>query len=291
MNYSWIRPLGRRIVTLGFLLLTSPWTGTAGEYAVVGDGGHWNARTQTVRDSILAAGLLDLVMPGDNLYKGTSYEVPWAPWRDHGFRFPVVAIGNHHAGYAREVEYFGMPGEFYSVRPEPGVHFIVLNSDNPNTVRTQAEFLRRELSETLDPLVFVVFHHPPVTVTSFHAWTEKRRFHQEITPILVQNKTRLTALLVGHDHVATWLNWGDLPVFVSGATHEVRRADVLDGRQRGMEVRTVFLSKKKPIWLKLTTEPRQEKATFEFIRAEDSRLECRTSLVRGTRLATRCQNE
>ncbi len=263
----------------------------AKEYAVIGDAGHWNSKTELTRDSIKAAGIFDLVMPGDNLYKGESYDKPWAPWRSEGFRFTVVAIGNHTAGYEAEVDYFKMPGEFFSVRPEPGVHFIVLNSDNERTVQAQATFLEQELIQTSDPVVFVVFHHPPVSVTGFHSWTEKRAFHEATTPILLKHRKKLTALLVGHDHIASWLNVAGLPVFVSGATHEVRRAQPIDATQRGLPVRTAYLSKRKPVWLKLNVDAAQAKSSFEFIRAEDQRLECQVTLTTGARMAPQCQNE
>ncbi len=258
------------------LLLACPaW---AGSYAVIGDAGLWNAKTRGVRDSIHRADIHDLVMPGDNLYRGRSYDTHWAPWREKGFTFPVVAIGNHNGGYAEEIEYFGMPGEFYSVHPEPGVLFIVLNSDNTRSIRRQTEFLRKELTQAREKLIFVVFHHPFATISPRHEWEEKEDFHLSTTPLLLAWRNKITAVLLGHDHLATWFEMDGLQAFVSGAAHEVLATQPVTGRQRGLRIKTQCLLGSQPSWLRLETDPKNGIAHFDFIRAQDDTIQCSASL-------------
>ncbi len=283
-----------RFWLLAFLTL-APTVVTAGEYALVGDAGHWNSFTRKVRDAIQGTGILDLVMPGDNLYEGDSYEVPWSPWRSHGFRFPVVAIGNHHGGYAREIAYFNLPGEYYSVRPEPGVLFIVLNSNHQKIANEQARFLEQELSSSRESLIFVVFHHPLVTLTENHEWTEKEVFHRATTPILLKHRNKITALLLGHDHIAAWFDVGGLPTFVSGATHEALDPGPAPTIQRGLRVKERFIGPAVPQWIKLNTDAPKKTAVFEIVRADTGDMECRVTLSRqGSRTnqqSEHCQNE
>ena len=77
------------------------------KFAVVGDAGLWNSNSQSLLASIVKFETKKMVMPGDNIYSGT-YEKAWTPWKNAGITFDVVAIGNHHLGYANEVKYFGM---------------------------------------------------------------------------------------------------------------------------------------------------------------------------------------
>ncbi|MFN9068247.1 MAG: hypothetical protein ACK5V3_13525, partial [Bdellovibrionales bacterium] len=65
------------------------------QMAVVGDAGKPGNEMEALKQSLLQAGQKVLVMPGDNLYKGTD-EKAWDSWKQEGFQFPVVAIGNHH---------------------------------------------------------------------------------------------------------------------------------------------------------------------------------------------------
>jgi hypothetical protein len=281
------------IVTVATLSISS-FSTFAAEYAIVGDGGEWNQQTRLVRDSIRATGILDLVMPGDNLYDGDSYDTPWAPWRSYGFRFPVVAIGNHHGGYAQEVAYFNLPGEYYSVQPETGVLFIVLNSNHQKITDEQTEFLERELGNTRATLVFVVFHHPPVTVSPAHDWEERRKFHVATTPVMLKYRDRITALLLGHEHLAAWYDIGGIQTIVSGATHEFRAAPAIDEEQRGLHVRSRYTGQAAPHWVKLNTQVSRATATFEFIRADRRSVACRTRLAspRSRQPSdSHCQNE
>jgi hypothetical protein len=83
-------------------------------WGIIGDAGLW-PESRVTRDSLLADQVLNLIIPGDNIYDlKASYESIWAPWSSVGFDFDIVALGNHTKGYSEEVRFFKMPGEYYT---------------------------------------------------------------------------------------------------------------------------------------------------------------------------------
>ena len=109
-----------------------------------------------------------------------------------------------------------MPAEFYSRVLNDTARFIVLNSDNSANVKEQAAFLDKELQAA--QMIFVVFHHPSLTVAhNGHIWTEKKAFQQAVRPIFAKYRAKITALIVGHDHLASLHHFDDLPVVLSAA--------------------------------------------------------------------------
>jgi hypothetical protein len=174
------------------------------QMAVIGDAGRTTPSSRLVRESIAKSGIQRLVLPGDNLYSG-SYQSVWNPWISARLSFDVVAIGNHNGGYRQETAFFSMPSEYYA-KVIDGARFLVLNSDNESTAAAQANWLNTELRSAREPLVFVVYHHPSYTISTFHNWEEKAVFQRALRPVIWANRAKITALLVGHDHVATMLN-------------------------------------------------------------------------------------
>src|SRR4051812_22540029 len=84
-------------------------------FAVIGDAGDWNDSAALVQSSIVAGNVSNLILPGDNLYNPLlSYSQVWGHWSQRGFRFSVVALGNHYKTYQSEMAYFKMPGEYYA---------------------------------------------------------------------------------------------------------------------------------------------------------------------------------
>ncbi|MES2803664.1 MAG: hypothetical protein V4654_14325, partial [Bdellovibrionota bacterium] len=151
---------------LGFVISFLTLTVSAEElkFAVLGDAGRWNTNAQIVQTSILKYNTHRLIMPGDNLYSGT-YEKVWAPWKSAGFTYDVIAIGNHTLGYAKEVKFFEMPGEFFSKSYLNGdLQFLVLNSDNTANVNQQMTWFEQQLQNSTAKQVFVVYHHPSLTI-------------------------------------------------------------------------------------------------------------------------------
>jgi hypothetical protein len=169
--------------------------------SLLGDAGRWNASTKKLKESMERVGVRSLVMPGDNLYSGT-YDSAWGPWFKSGFDFPVVAIGNHNDGYQKEIQFFSMPSEIYAKTLDGFLKFIVLNSDNKKNVDTQMDFLNKELAGATEPFVFVVYHHPTYTLTKDHTWPERREFQDAIRPVLSKYRQKITAVVLGHDHIA-----------------------------------------------------------------------------------------
>ncbi len=244
---------------------------TTASFAIIGDAGKFNSNTKLARDSIARSGVKDLVLPGDNLYSGT-YSQHWTPWSD--FEFSVVAIGNHNDGFANEVKFFEMPGEYY-VKTVQGVRFIVLNSENKKSYAQQASWFEKQLQDKTAPLpTYVVWHHPPYTVTSFHDWEERRDFQEAMRPLLKKYRERITALLVGHDHIGASYCLDTLPMIVSGAIWETRTPQKMsywdkDGTR--VEQRWIY-PEDTIVWAKLDVDSESKESNLSFIRAEDDQV-------------------
>lgn len=280
---------------LAALLLLLSSQALAASYAVVGDGGHWNAMARSVRDSILRdSGTRALILPGDNLYDvAKTYEQVWSPWSSKGLVFDVVAIGNHTRGYAEETRFFRMPGEYYARSEGALVRFLVLNSDNERTAAAQAQWLDQELTNARERFVFPVYHHPTYTVTSYHNWKEKAAFQRTIRPVLRKHRARITALLLGHDHIASLVTFDDLPAVVSGAVHETRAPERWNDTQDGVAVRTQWIFPRRAYWVRLRLPDEGAEAQAEFVRADNDQVSCGVRIATGKPavLSSRCAEE
>ncbi|MBI4404642.1 MAG: metallophosphoesterase [Deltaproteobacteria bacterium] len=257
------------------LFVTFNYPAEGQQYAILGDAGEWNTQTQSVRDSIQSSSIDRLVLLGDN-YRvpfGT-YEEVWAGWK--GFQFPVVAIGNHTLSYSAEMKFFKMPGEYYSFK-DGEVLFLVLNSDNASTAVIQAEWFDDELSHATERFIFVVFHHPPYTI--HHSWTEKRAFHERIRPIIKRHRSKITALLAGHDHIASLTMLDDFPMFISGAVFEALPALPKDYiADDGTHVQSLWRYSQVPHWLRLDIKEKADTAWFNFVQANPGTVVCTVSV-------------
>ncbi|MFN8847895.1 MAG: metallophosphoesterase family protein [Bdellovibrionales bacterium] len=258
------------------------------QMAVVGDAGKPGNEMEALKQSLLQAGQKVLVMPGDNLYKGT-YEKAWDSWKQEGFQFPVVAIGNHHDGYDKEVAYFGMPGEYYS-RVIQGVRFIVLNSDNEENVSEQFRWLEKEILRAQEKHLFLVYHHPTFTVTQDHVWQERREFQIYMRQFLKTYHQRITALLLGHDHISTFVQFGPLVAMVAGSGRTLRDATPVNYNEEGFQVRTLYLAPKVQHWGILHFESASDKMRAGFVRVGDQKVVCAIDLSqKQVRMARSCQ--
>ncbi len=247
---------------------------------ILGDSGRWNASTKRLKESMERIGVQRLVMPGDNLYSGT-YDAAWSPWFKSGFEFPVVAIGNHNSGYANEIQYFNMPGEIYAKTVDGLMRFIVLNSDNRKNVADQIDFLDSELTAATEPFVFIVYHHPTYTLTRDHTWTERREFQEAIRPILAQHRNKITAVVVGHDHIASMGHFGDLPYILSGAGQNLRRGSAVNNVQDGVRVKSEWLVGSEEIWIQLEAAEHKSSVELKAIRAKDDQVLCTAEISTG----------
>lgn len=191
-------------------------------YAIVGDAGIRNSTTEALRKNLAANNMFNLIVPGDNLYLPTSsYSATWDVWKKEGFQFSLVAIGNHNKGYAEEVAYFNMPGEYYAVESK-GALFLVLNSDNKNNYAQQIAWLDKALTQSTYPLTFVIYHHPSITLSDTHNWEERRGFQDGMRAIIKKHANKITSLIVGHDHSAGVFTLDQVPMILSGASWESR---------------------------------------------------------------------
>jgi predicted phosphodiesterase len=271
----------RIIVLLLSSVCTSALPAANLKFGVIGDAGLWNSNSEGVQKSMIRSSVKNLILPGDNLYHSTYADV-WGHWTQKGFSFDVVAIGNHTAGYPQEIAFFRMPAEFFSVVKGTS-RFIVLNSDNKTNVPAQAAFLEAELTRATESSVFIVYHHPTYTLSRTHVWTEKSDFQLAVRAIFKRFRSKITALVVGHDHLALLAHFGDLPVILSGAVQEVRADTPRSGVQDGVQVTTNWFFDGSPYWAQLEIPATGRTVQVDFIRASDDQKSCSISIKTGER--------
>lgn len=273
------------IASLCLLFGPPAWSGTA-SFGIIGDGGDWNKNSREVRDSILRQGVGRLILPGDNLYDlRTSYEDAWGPWLSKKLILDIVAIGNHNLSYAAEVRYFNMPGEYYAAAvPEADALFLVLNSDDSRTAQKQASWFEEQLAGAAERFVFVVYHHPPYTLTENHSWKERAAFHRATRPALWNYRKKISAVIVGHDHVAAAVSADGLPILVSGAVIQAKAMAPVNEYQHGVHVRTEWEYDGTLHWARLDLDSDASSAIVKFIRAKDDVVTCRVRIVPGRRM-------
>lgn len=269
---------GLTTTLLSSTLLMSSWAWGAIEYGIVGDAGRTTDNAALVRQSLVKEGVFELIMPGDNLYSST-YDKVWAPWIKSGFKFNTVAIGNHNLGYANEVRFFKMPGEYYT-KVQDKMRLIVLNSDNSKTVKEQMAFLEKTLKDSTEDLIFLMYHHPSYTVSTDHTWDEKKEFQNSIRPLLKKYRNKLTAILVGHDHLASLIQFGDLPVVLSGAVQNIRIDKPINYNENGINIKTLWYFDHTPHWVKMTLAS-SNSVQVDFIKAQNNKVGCTALLITG----------
>lgn len=153
------------------------------QFMILGDAGRWNTNSKMLLESASKLNVKKMIMPGDNLYSGT-YDQAWGPWKKAGFTFDIIAIGNHNAGYAKEIKFFEMPGEYFAKEYANGdLLYLVLNSDNTKNIDQQMTWLKAQLENSSARQIYLVYHHPSLTVAS-HKWTEKKAFQLKLHQVL-----------------------------------------------------------------------------------------------------------
>lgn len=261
----------------------------AQSYGIIGDSGQETSLAKMSRQSILRSGVRKLILPGDNLYDlSKSYDEIWQRWTDLGFTFDVVAIGNHTLGYKPEMAFFKMPEEYYA-KVEDQARFLVLNSDHQSNAQEQADWLEMQLSSAREKFVFVTFHHPPSTISDRHTWQEKKKFFQKIRPVLMRNASKITALIVGHDHIASILSWANIPLIVSGAAAESLRPKYINSNEDGIPVKTLWKFNDTAHWARIDLLDNSE-AWLMFIDSKSDKISCSVQLAPVFQLRSNCAN-
>lgn len=276
-----------------FLLFLIVFTSSSGfseelKMAIIGDAGLWNSHSKALMNSILKYETKNLVMPGDNVYSGT-YEKAWSPWQEAKMSFDVIAIGNHNLGYAKEVKFFKMPAEYYSKSYLNGsILYLVLNSDNVSSAVEQLSWFEQQLKNTTAQQIYVVYHHPSLTVGG-HKWTEKKNFQIKMRELLKKYRQKITAVIVGHDHVAALINFDSLPVIVSGSGQSPDNGTAVNNVQEGVQVRSMIYLTAQPYWVQQITSGGNV-SEFNFIRAKDNKVLCKVVIETGLRETHSCVN-
>ena len=238
-------------------------------FAVVGDAGVRTKTTEALRNILKANNLNQILMLGDNQYLPyESYEYIWDIWKQQGFQFPLVAIGNHNTGYDKEVKYFQLPGEYYA-KEFNGALFVVLNSDNEKNYKEQIKWADQVLAQSTYKLNFVIYHHPSVSLTKNHKWEERLNFQMGMRSIIKKYATKITALMNGHDHAAGFYLLNNVPLILSGASFEEKSLSSPVIKDFGFNVTQGWGSKGGYWWSKLDYNSSTQEVWIHYYRFDN----------------------
>ena len=251
----------------------------AASYGVIGDAGHWNNNSKGVRDSMISYGVKDLVMPGDNIYDTSlDYDIVWGPWIEKGFKFSVVALGNHYLDIPMEMEFFNMPAKFF-YKDFDDTRFIVLDSETMDVLGQQKSFLEDALSSSDKNFNIIVYHHPMASISYRHGWRERESFHLTMRPVLKKWSKKINLIINGHDHIASLFTYDELPVLVSGAVFESISAPAFSYQQEdGGYVLTRWVNNEGYYWVKLDTDISKDLIELTFVRSDVGQESCKVIL-------------
>ena len=246
------------------------------EFGLAADLGKKNQNQKLVLESLLTRHIDKLIMAGDNLYQTNStYEETWSEYTKNKISFAVTAIGNHNLGYKTEMSFFQMPGEYYVKTYGKRIQFIVLNSDNADNVAEQFKFLEKTLQASDEKNInFLVYHHPTYTISRFHKWNEKKEFQLKMRDIFKKYKNKITAVLIGHDHLTSLGHFGDIPYILTGATQDTRSDKPTNNTQDGVPVSTEWFFKGNPTWAKLVIDDKTSRISLQFVDAKKKQAVC-----------------
>ncbi len=267
------------LLTLIFVIFTSNIFASSSAlespFAIIADAGNKTPEIAKVKKSILNGKVSNLILPGDNLYNlKHTYQDVWGSWISKGFKFPVVALGNHYLSVSEELRFFNLKKSYYLKESKNGM-FIILDSEQESLVDEQVDWLKEQLTKEFNKKIVLVFHHPPVTISYRHNWWEKKNFHNKILPIILKFKRKIDLILVGHDHITSLFTINNIPVVISGATMEIIGTDSKDyfDEKRGLAVKTHWhFNNHDPYWTRLDIA--KDHLWINFINAKTGNVEC-----------------
>lgn len=253
----------------GVVLLFCSLANAGSSFAVLGDTGKWNSNAQMVLAAILKTKIRNLILPGDNIYDTEkTYSEIWNPWTQAGFVFEMVALGNHTRGYAEEVAFFKMPGEYFS-KVVDDVRFVVINSDDRVHFEKQGKWLEDQIKTSKEKMLFIVLHHPPYTATQFHNWKEREKVLTSVRLFLSRYPEKITGVIAGHDHIAALMTAGEIPIVISGAAQDQRPGEIMNYVDGGVKVQTRWLYPGSPHWVRFETDTKNAKNGQAWVHFEN----------------------
>jgi predicted phosphodiesterase len=168
-----------------------------------------------------------VIMLGDNLYGSErpqdyarKFEVPYKPLLDAKVDF-YAALGNHDDPTQRMYQPFNMNGERYYTFTKGPVEFFVLDSNYLDP--KQADWLRRQLSESRSPWKIAYFHHPLYSSGGRHGSETDLRAILE--PLFVEYG--VSVVFAGHEHFYERIRpQKGITYFTSGGAAKLRAGNI-----------------------------------------------------------------
>jgi hypothetical protein len=151
------------------------------------------------------------------------------------------------------------------------------------------KWLEEQLKNSTAQQIYLVYHHPSLTIGE-HKWTEKKDFQIKMRALLKAYRNKITAVIVGHDHLANLIYFDSLPVIVSGSTQSPDRLPAINNVQEGIQVKTEIHLSGIPYWVQQVTNGGNT-SEFIFIRAKDNKVMCKAVIQTGLRGTHSCARE
>src|SRR5690606_13497347 len=114
-----------------------------------------------------------------------------------------------------------------------------------------------------------------------HPWQERYEFQVRVRPILFRYRDRISAILNGHDHVAGAFSFDSMPVLLSGAVKEVLPFVPVNRVEEKIRVKTEWIFRPTPTWLRLSVTDFSEDSVAEYVDAATSRVMCSVRIRTG----------
>lgn len=259
-----------------FLLSVTTADASVYTYGVFSDKGQFgNEGSSGLIRSLNTSRIENIVMAGDNAdwWWTEDYAKVWKGFEN--FNFEVVAIGNHNKGYEKEIDFFKLQNEFYTIKKQ-GLQFIVLNSDNESNLREQGLFLYQTLREANeDDVVILVYHHPFFTVGGSHNWHEKENFQNSILPIIENFKNKVSAIINGHVHTAAVWEANGIPIIFSSSpvqSYNIKYRTYWD--DRGFKVKAQHIASRSKYWLRLDIDTDSRNIWLNYVSIKENDVTC-----------------
>ncbi|MBF0362535.1 MAG: metallophosphoesterase [Oligoflexia bacterium] len=248
-------------------------------FGITSDGGQYTSNLTFLKKSFLELNTKDLILvgdsaPRDNESTRATLEEIWGQFMND-FNFTAAVVGNHNKGYQREMDFFKMPGDYYSVRPINDLLVIGLNSDERNNQRVTEEinFLQNQLANASEKMIIIIFHNPPANVAPNHNWTEKKEFVTKVVALLKRYKGKISAVIAGHVHIATFVDIDGIPLFISPSPVQPRDARYFDSYDNQLKMQVtnkwVYKNQRNRYWLKLDVNTDDNSMKFDYINIDN----------------------
>ncbi|MBF0362789.1 MAG: hypothetical protein HQK49_17350 [Oligoflexia bacterium] len=153
------------------------------------------------------------------------------------------------------------------------------------------EISDKQLEDATEKIILITFHHPPADVGPKHSWKERKEFMLKLVPVLKKFKNKISSILVGHEHVATFVDFDGIPLFVSPSSVKPRTGKYYNEfiPELGVNVvsKWVYNDNKNRYWLKTDIDTDNDSLIFNYINIQNNISECSVLIKANSRISSK----